>query len=50
MTRKRLGKFLFILILSVPFSACGVKPDSVEPPPGSEDTLFPRTYPTSLKE
>lgn len=50
MMRKKLGKFLFVLMLSVPVMACGVKPDSMEPPPGAEDTPFPRTYPTALEK
>ncbi len=26
-------------------SACGIKPGTVDPPPGTEGTKFPRTYP-----
>jgi len=36
--------FVF-LSLSATLSGCGIKPGSVEPPPGAEDRVFPRTYP-----
>lgn len=33
---------LFSLLL---MTACGIKPGSVDAPPGAEDRPFPRTYP-----
>ena len=36
--------FLSLMLLGV--SACGVKPGSLEPPEGVEDNQFPRNYPT----
>ncbi len=35
-----LGSLLLIV------AACGVKPSSVETPPGSEGSSFPHTYPS----
>ncbi len=32
-------------MLSILLAGCGVKPARLSPPPGSEDTSFPRTYP-----
>lgn len=40
--------FIFILmmiVLSMPLAGCGVKPASVDPPPGAENDVFPNTYP-----
>ena len=31
--------------LLLPLGACGKKPNQVDPPPGAEDSAFPRTYP-----
>ena len=36
---------LLILSLFLGLSACGVKPGQVSAPEGSEDTVFPKTYP-----
>ncbi|MCB9991691.1 MAG: hypothetical protein H6867_10055 [Rhodospirillales bacterium] len=33
------------LCIALSLSSCGIKPDSVEPPPGAESKEFPRTYP-----
>lgn len=44
--RKRLVVYSLVLsILSMPLGGCGIKPESVDPPPGAEDTVFPATYP-----
>lgn len=43
-------KILAILMLSVPLTACGVKPDFVDPPQGAEEVTYPRTYPTSKEK
>ncbi|QQG37488.1 MAG: hypothetical protein HYS17_08770 [Micavibrio aeruginosavorus] len=32
-------------LMSMGLCGCGVKPDSLSPPPGAEETVFPRTYP-----
>ncbi|MBU0859145.1 MAG: hypothetical protein KJ667_04340 [Alphaproteobacteria bacterium] len=48
MTRIFSTRFCFtvcLLLLSMTVVACGVKPDKVDPPPGSQDTVFPSTYP-----
>jgi hypothetical protein len=48
MTRKSALAFCFsasLLLLSMLTAACGVKPSHVDPPPGAENTDFPRTYP-----
>jgi hypothetical protein len=37
---------LYILAITVPLAACGVKPKSVKAPEGAEEIVFPRTYPT----
>lgn len=43
---KHLIIYSFVLIaLSTALTGCGIKPGSVEPPPGAEDRVFPRTYP-----
>ena len=34
---------LMIVLLSL--TACGIRPDEVDPPPGAEKVVFPRTYP-----
>ncbi|MEM7618205.1 MAG: hypothetical protein AAF244_02360 [Pseudomonadota bacterium] len=37
---------LFIIAaLSLPITACGVKPKSVDAPEGAEEVVFPRQYP-----
>jgi hypothetical protein len=36
------------MALLLPFlslCACGKKPNQLDPPPGAEDSTFPRTYP-----
>ena len=48
MTRKSASALCFtvgLLLLSMSVAACGIKPGHVDPPPGAEDTVFPRTYP-----
>jgi len=35
---------VFVCLATV-LSGCGIKPDSLEPPPGAEEKVFPRTYP-----
>ena len=43
---KPIAHFLFALpLLVLPLSGCGIKPSSVDPPPGAENLKFPRTYP-----
>jgi hypothetical protein len=38
--------FIFaLLILVLPLTACGIKPDHVDPPPGAESLVYPKTYP-----
>ena len=32
-------------LLFLPLCACGKKPNQVDPPPGAEETVFPKTYP-----
>ncbi|MEM7679872.1 MAG: hypothetical protein AAF182_02585 [Pseudomonadota bacterium] len=39
-------RLFFALSIILFTCACGVKPGNVEPPAGSENTNFPRTYPT----
>jgi hypothetical protein len=34
-----------LLILLLPLSACGKKPNQLDPPPGAENNVFPRNYP-----
>lgn len=36
---------LTIVVAALLLSSCGIKPDSLEPPPGAENKTFPRTYP-----
>jgi len=36
---------IIIALLSVPITACGVKPKSVDAPVGAEDVVFPKQYP-----
>ena len=33
------------LMMSMGVAACGVKPKTLSPPEGAEETSFPRTYP-----
>ena len=39
--------FGILVILGVCFfvTSCGIKPDSMEPPPGAEGKQYPHTYP-----
>ncbi|HPD82800.1 MAG: hypothetical protein R3D88_01045 [Alphaproteobacteria bacterium] len=39
--------FIFIVLLSLPVVACGIKPSSVDAPQGEENDSFPRTYPAN---
>lgn len=32
-------------LMSMTLTGCGVKPDRLSPPAGTEDSTFPRTYP-----
>jgi len=43
--RRRLTGVAALLLLVLPLGACGKKPDQVDPPPGAEQSTFPRTYP-----
>lgn len=47
MTRwmKRLALVSLLAAIALPMAGCGKK-GSLEPPPGSEDTQYPRPYPT----
>lgn len=36
---------ILMVLMSMMATACGTKPASLSPPPGAEDTPFPRTYP-----
>ena len=36
---------MMAIILVLALSACGIKPDNVEPPSGKESSRFPHTYP-----
>jgi hypothetical protein len=42
---KTMKKLTLALLISCTLAGCGIKPSSVEPPEGSEGTVFPRTYP-----
>ena len=45
-TLKRRFAILVVMILSFAMlGACGVKPESVEPPAGVQHDTFPNTYP-----
>lgn len=37
--------FLLISLMALSLSACGIKPEHVDPPVGTEKQTFPRTYP-----
>jgi hypothetical protein len=46
--RRSCARFLWLIALLWPLlalSACGKKPNEVDPPPGAEDNIFPKTYP-----
>jgi hypothetical protein len=46
MIMKRFIVYIFLLlILPATLGACGIKPDKVDPPAGSENQVFPDTYP-----
>jgi hypothetical protein len=42
---KNLLALLLLMFLLAPLTACGKKPNQVDPPPGVEDSAFPKTYP-----
>lgn len=43
----RVVNTIFLLaLITLGLSACGVKPSHVDPPAGSENSPFPRTYPS----
>lgn len=35
----------FVFGASLVLAGCGIKPDTLDPPPGAEGKVFPRTYP-----
>lgn len=41
----RIMSFLWVLAALGTLVGCGVKPDSLEPPPGTAPDSYPRTYP-----
>ena len=41
-----LKMIIALTVLSLPLSACGIKPSSVDAPQGEDKDLFPRTYPS----
>ncbi len=44
---KHVLKIIVVLIfVTLPLTACGVKPGSVDAPQGNDKDLFPRTYPS----
>ena len=36
---------LALLLMILPLSACGKKPNQLDPPPGAQDNAFPKIYP-----
>lgn len=36
---------LSLLLLSMVLGGCGIKPQTLDAPPGSENIVFPQTYP-----
>lgn len=38
-------QIMLLALAGVLLAGCGVKPGSVDAPPGQEDVKFPRTYP-----
>lgn len=35
------------LLATLLIAACGIKPSKLDPPPGAENTPFPKTYPST---
>lgn len=47
MTLPRKYGLWLALLATVLMTSCGIKPNKLEPPPGSKESGFPRTYPQS---
>jgi hypothetical protein len=41
---------VFLTILSIGLTGCGIRPSSLEPPSGDAAGQFPRTYPAPVDE
>jgi len=45
MIKNAFNIFVVLIGLSLPLTACGIKPNSVDAPQGNDKNQFPRTYP-----